>query len=211
MKVKQLMILALLGLAWNVLPAQGDATIEPAASPKGSMALSIQLGRASTQSLRSYGTPAFGSTSTMSLGLQWIRPNDTRHILSLDMYRRGSPIRSTTGTVLGYEPGTYVGYEFRRYRQIGNLPVKWYHGAWVQASGAAAFGTNTPFMAVARVNTGISGGLQYDISKRFFIEGGVRVGLLSTEFQRDEAGRNSVGVGTGRHMFESRLGLGIRL
>ena len=153
-----------------------------------------------------------GTTRALSLGLHFIRPNGTRHILSLDGYRQASAIGTTppNNVLSGIGGGAYLGYEFRKYFPIQDLPLKWYAGAWTQLQGVAAAGGVGATEAVVRANFGLSAGMEYDISKRFFVEGGVRAGLMSFEYARDARGFGAAQVGTGRFLYEGKAGIGFR-
>jgi hypothetical protein len=214
--MKKLIVLITMGLTAHALVAQNELSVsDPRPAAKGGIALSIQLGSATTNVLRpSPGgtTRMLGTTRALSLGLHFTRPNGTRHILSLDRYRHTSAIGlENPSNVLGSIGGaTYLGYEFRKYFPIQDLPLKWYAGAWTQLQGVAAAGGVGATEAVVRANFGLSAGMEYDISKRFFVEGGVRAGLMSFEYARDARGFGAAQVGTGRFLYEGKAGIGFR-
>jgi hypothetical protein len=65
-------------------------------------------------------------------------------------------------------------------------------------------------MAFVRANAGVSAGAQYDIRSRFFLEGGLRVGVLSTEHFNDGITGSSNQIGTGRYLLDAKVGVGYR-
>lgn len=212
-------LLALCALACTALPAQGQSPADvlgtTAAPAKGNVALGIRLGSASTRYLgqRPDGTYAnkWGLTPVAGLDLRFNRPNNTSHILGIDFYPENAIIRNANGTIIGGNSGILSSYEFRKYHDLGSGPLRAYYGAWVQGGGAGSSSTGTGTNVVAELNLGVSGGLQYDFSKRFFLEGGLRVGLASASFKRDGIWGNRFELGTGRNLLQAHIGFGIRL
>lgn len=177
-----------------------------------------QAGKAITISLaRPRGAEFQGADeiSNLRLGIQKIRANGNRHIfyasIGIDVQERGNGV----STWNRWGGSLTIGYEFRKYFDTRLEHLDFYAGVW-SSLGSAYAGERSNSVSTSRLNLGLSGGLQYDISDRVFIEGGVRVGVVGaavTQRSTSSGMGNSnwrVGFNT-PFRAETHIGLGFRL
>lgn len=152
---------------------------------------------------------------TLSLGFQVMSKSNVRHVFSLESQLSGR-IRNSSGSVIG-RPNNFLGYEFRKYFDLSAPRFHPYIGGFARLGGVI-YGEGTIATGVNAhgiFEMGVTGGLQYDISERVFLDLGLRLPFLHLEGNRyniPNIGTSSslnLEVGPGRR-YGAKLGIGLK-
>ena len=210
---KQFLLSLLVVPALNV--AAQDLQV-PALKPARNKAITLGYGYDALIANGSNGRNQLSIGSpTLSLGLQVMAKNNVRHVFSLEAQVSGR-IRTFNGTVIG-RPNNFLGYEFRKYFDLSATRFHPYIGGFTRLGGVVygepslATGAN----AHGIFELGASGGLQYDISQRIFLDLGLHLPFVHLEGNRlnspvfGTTSSSNLELGPGRR-YMARLGIGIK-